>query len=337
MATILDVFEPLQTFSKSTPQKPYSAIHSGNVGDIIYSLPTAKLLGVNSYILNICPDPRSGRLLTEASASGLVSLLLEQPWIEHVKIINANLPLEFTTEERIGTNINFDRFRICNTDERIHILYRHSLPFNIRVDTCKPWINLQPIIKKRFNSPYVAVCLTPRYRRFNKAYYENLLADIPSKNIVFIGTPQDQIERLNLSGYTFIADNFLEIAQVISQAELFIGNPSASYAIAEALKVPRLVELPEDNNVYPLDPSGIALHYHDQIYIKSLIAKNLNVVDPIKNLIHELESTREQAKLAIANANEQINAILTSRTWQTAQRIKKAIKPLLLLKSLIRA
>ena len=53
-------------------------------------------------------------------------------------------------------------------------------------------------------------------------------------------------------------DNFLSLASTIAGAKLFIGNQSFPYSLAEAIKVPRILEsyylspnvIPEGENAY---------------------------------------------------------------------------------------
>ena len=63
-------------------------------------------------------------------------------------------------------------------------------------------------------------------------------------DLIFIGT-KDEYEDLkkdvpNLEFYE--CKNFLEMARIIKSSKFFIGNQSIAYPMAEALKVPRLLE-----------------------------------------------------------------------------------------------
>ena len=54
--------------------------------------------------------------------------------------------------------------------------------------------------------------------------------------------------------------DFLEMAQLIQQARIFIGNQSLAAAIAEGLKAPRIIDLPiEPCNAFPIGPKGYVL------------------------------------------------------------------------------
>ena len=56
--------------------------------------------------------------------------------------------------------------------------------------------------------------------------------------------------------------NFLEMANIIKSSKLFIGNMSAVYPIAEAMKTPRLLEAcPEFPVVQPVGGDGYDFYY----------------------------------------------------------------------------
>ena len=56
--------------------------------------------------------------------------------------------------------------------------------------------------------------------------------------------------------------DFLEIAQIIKSSKFFIGNQSVCYPIAEALKVPRLLEAsPEYPVVQPVGKDAFDFYF----------------------------------------------------------------------------
>ena len=89
-------------------------------------------------------------------------------------------------------------------------------------------------------------------RRQNKFINYSFLSSY--KNIVFIGLRNefdDLKTKINNLEY-FDSRDFLELAMIIKNSKLFIGNLSFGYALAEALKVPRLLESgPNFPLVYP--------------------------------------------------------------------------------------
>jgi len=71
--------------------------------------------------------------------------------------------------------------------------------------------------------------------------------------------PQEfKVISAKLPGITYSeVKDFLQLAGYISNCELFIGNQSMAYAIAEVMKTPRIVEVcPYANNVIPTGANG---------------------------------------------------------------------------------
>lgn len=264
------------------PDSWCSGLHSGNIGDIIYSLPTCRMLNINHIILNICADPRFGaRVLNEQAARALAPLLLAQKFIRRVTIIKSGVPWEYANPADLGVNYILDSFRASYTDPRLHLLYAHAVPFNLMVDGAQPWVTVGQSAPEQQTKqePYIVVGLTSRYRRFNHAYYEYLLRNVPADRVFFVGIGTDQIERRNIGGTVFQTANFMDLAKLLANAALFIGNPSFAYALAEGLKVNRFLEVPEDNNVYPLDGSGSLLHMYAPEYVRAKIFEALKLED----------------------------------------------------------
>lgn len=283
LTKLFPVLLDLHTDSDSTATE-IVGLHSGNLGDIIYSLPTAFALGVNHYIINICQDPNfAARVLTVESALALAPLLLGQGTINRVTVINSQVPWEYADPQQIAVNYVLDSFRRLPNADSIHLLYRHALVYKAEVTGNLPWIQLkQPAPKLPFdsNEPYIVVGLTGRYRRHGDDYYEQLLQDVPPENLIFIGTESELYRKRVVPGQYIKARDHIELAWIIRQSALFIGNPSFPYALAEAMKVPRFVELPEGSNVAPLDPSGIPLDAYSLMELRNRIFKLIHKTPP---------------------------------------------------------
>jgi hypothetical protein len=157
--------------------------------------------------------------------------------------------------------------------------FQQALPFGLQVNINDPWLN-KSTGKRTFSKPYIAIGLTSRYRRFDNGYYEQLFREIPPENLVFIGTPFDQMERCSIQGQHFQSNHFSEITEVISNCEAFIGNPSFLYALAEAMKAPRFVEVPENNNVYPIGLGGHLLHQYRRESLRRQLIELLKIPTP---------------------------------------------------------
>ena len=243
------LFPPLLELSSENPitGREVVALHSGNLGDIIYSLPTAYALGVTHYILNIYVEGQFGtRVLSRDAAFKLAPLLLDQGTIRRVSVIHSNLAWEFAPVKSVGVDYILDSFRSNLTDPSHHLVHRHSFSYGLQIGGEQRWISSDACkaddLPTGIERPYVVVGLTNRYRRWGDDYYVSLLKDVPPERIVFVGVENDVAHKCHIAGAYLKARDFKQLARILSGAALFIGNPSYTYSLAEALKVPRLVE-----------------------------------------------------------------------------------------------
>ncbi|HDG98671.1 MAG TPA: glycosyltransferase [Desulfobacterales bacterium] len=231
-----------------------TCIHSGNAGDIIYSLPTVKELGVEHYVINLNSNPAvGGRGITFETAKALAPLLLAQPYIGRVTIVRCNVFLEYLDPDQPMEGIDYvlDRFRLQDVNKH-HLAICHALAFGVHVNLYEKWLHVD---SDEESKDYIVVALTPRYRSLSREFWIEVLS--PLKNIVLLGIPQEYHCVAGIRGDFVTCKDFLEMAKIIREAKLFIGNPSLSYAIAEGLKVKRLVELPhQPRNAYPIGENG---------------------------------------------------------------------------------
>jgi len=279
---LLDQAQQLATFGTKPNGK--TAIHSGNLGDIVYALPTCEALGVDHLILNAFVDPVDvKRKLTSQAAVSLAEYLVELPWLQQVSVVALGTPADRLEEDVIGVDFNLDRFRRNLAEPNLHLIFRHALPFSTWVVANDSWLVTPKQSKEpefQAKSPYIAVSLTGRYRRFEEDYYGKLLGDVPEDRVFFIGFPQDQIERRGIPGQVAQFSSTRELVSFLAGAELFIGNPSFPYSLAEGLKTPRLIEVPKNGNAYPLGTGGESLHLLDPNLIRQKIGDALGITLP---------------------------------------------------------
>jgi predicted nuclease with TOPRIM domain len=249
-----------KSFPSEEHVKLRACIHSGNAGDIIYSLPTAKELGAGHYIINLASDPAfgglGGRSITFPIARALAPLLLSQPYIKRVTIVSSNLPLEFLDQPIEGVDFILDKFRLHEPGKH-HLAICHALAFEVHINLYEKWLHVE---SGKSDHDYIVVALTPRYRSLPKEYWPEVLSGL--ENVVAIGLPQEFHCIAGITADFVTCTDFLEMAKMIQGCRLFIGNQNFPYAIAEGLKAPRIVEVfPEYQNAYPIGRSGyIAPH-----------------------------------------------------------------------------
>jgi len=304
---LCSLFPPILEIASDgpAPAREVTALHSGNLGDVIYSLPTATALGVTHYVLNVCVDPAFGnRALSSEGATKLAPLLLGQGAIRRVTVIASHVPWEYAEPARIGVDYVLDAFRSHGADPSLHLLHRHAHAFGVQVRGETAWLTAEPLregdLPPGIDPQYVVVSLTNRYRRVGDDYYETLLRDVPPERLIFLGVETDLMHKVSIAGAHLRVEDFPHLARVIQGAALMIGNPSFPYAIAEALKVPRLVELPDGINVAPLDSTGLALHLHSVDSLRTRIFQALGCDPP------ELSTLREALRERVATLTSQV-------------------------------
>ncbi len=268
------LLERLSRHGEEPARGAVSAIHSGNIGDIIYALPTVRALGVSHLLLNVCEDPGAGgRLMTEAMARSMTALLLDQPGITTVDIVAApirvaagfghaarvsrfvvGLPLEHISPTALGVDYVLDRFRLQPLDRR-HLVFAHAMACGARVDPARAWIDV-PVRPAARNG--IAVSVTPRYRnRTNERLAEILDGFGP---VTLIGFRDEAPNYFGIDGTMREFADAKELAAFLAGCSAFVGASSFPAAVAEAMKVPRLIDLADGLiNAFPTGPNGWAM------------------------------------------------------------------------------
>jgi hypothetical protein len=215
----------------------YSFKHSGNAGDIIYALPTIYALSgkapINLFLHLNQPSkalnhPLGNVMLNEAMFERLTPLLLAQPQI---------MSCTPFTNQAIDYNLDIIR------DYPFPLSYGniarwYFLTFAINADLGRPWLQVKANTKV---NEYVIIARSRRYRAPNIDY--SFLAKYDK--LLFVGLPEEFDDmRTIIPNITYRpVNNFLEMAEIIAGCKFFIGNQSFPFAIAEALKVKRLLEV----------------------------------------------------------------------------------------------
>lgn len=121
----------------------------------------------------------------------------------------------------------------------------------------EPW--LEPHVVKMTKDPKILINRTSRYRNPWISYF---FLEQYRNHIAFVGLPEEHDAFCKEWKFDFDfphikVNNFYELMYEINSCRLFIGNQSMCYAIAEALKVPRVLEICQAApNVIPTGPNG---------------------------------------------------------------------------------
>jgi hypothetical protein len=212
--------------------------HSGDLGDIIYSLPTIKRLGGGILYLDTtggamdpscqrqCPDGRTK--FDQKGYEFIRPLLIEQAYIKDVRVY---------TGQEITYNLNLFRARFEDPKSRSktkNLLDLYLETFGLpEWDPDEGWLQIEnPIYQVR----KMVICRSPRYQaNFSWLQSRRLIFQ---DNACFIGLEKEH----DLFEWTFNiklpyidTPNALQMARVIAGSNKFIANSTLSLAIAVGL------------------------------------------------------------------------------------------------------
>lgn len=223
----IDKFSVIPFNKKNKPNLlAYDFKHSGDCGDLIYSLPVVKYYGGGNIHLNV-----NGLTSTkyDGSESGfslklikmLQPLLESQEYIKSANIWNLN---------KINFDLDYFRKQI-NVKQNLceSILHTFDVPFK---ETNEIWLKCNE--KKIAN---VVIARSFRYRN-KKINYKNILKDF--KGCLFMGLQEEHKDfEDNFGKIDFHqVKDFLEMAEIIQGSELFIGNQSLPLSLAISMNKP---------------------------------------------------------------------------------------------------
>lgn len=213
--------------------------HSGDLGDIIYSLPTIKALGGGILYL----DPNGGKgtgdvnlgykdhtNLNKVSIDFLTPLLCQLPYIEAVMYWN---------NEKVDYNLDLFRKHLKFNN----LCYSHLEAFNLPHKNADfKWLLADGENDKAKNR--IVISRTPKVQG-NHIFWEFQIRP-KADQCLFVGLPKEHEIFEYALGYKveyLPVSNALELAVHINNCAMFIGNQSLPHAIAEGLKKPIIIEV----------------------------------------------------------------------------------------------
>jgi len=203
--------------------------HRGSIGDIIYAMPTILTCGGNAILY----------LRTEEHLKFLYNLLKKQSYIKDVRHSNSAEDDGYSWTD--GNIINFNDFaHIAWVKRNQHLVLSHLETQNKEYDLSKLWIDsVEP--------KYLSDIIINRTTHYHDKEEINWHLLEPFKDrCKFVGYPKEykcfiQTYKIDIEFYQ--VQDALELAQVIRGSKFFVGNQSAAFAIAEAIKHPRFLEV----------------------------------------------------------------------------------------------
>lgn len=207
--------------------------HFGDRGDVIYSLPLCRMLGVTRLVL--CPHSMTRETMTHESAESIATLIREQPYIDSV---------EFLQEPPRGA-IDLNKFRELLGQRNDGRFFYHNLTaLQLRAFGYPEWHECDRWLWVTKIKPPKPVVFARSSRYHSKTFDWKAVFEKYGKDAVFIGTVEEHKDFCKDVGDVQYhkTNNLLEVAQVIEGSELFVGNQSCPFAIAEGLKHNAILE-----------------------------------------------------------------------------------------------
>lgn len=202
--------------------------HGGDLGDTIYSLPTAYALAKGELIdfvlnssVNMVREP-----YTAEKVERVADLFLSQPQIQQVRF----------SEQREGIALDQWRDRARGNNLMEYVCNRFQVPIP---NPNEKWLDVEPL-----DIADVIIARSGRYQGSNFPYRDILLNW--GEGAAFVGFDYEHEDFCSKYGEVphYPTPSLLDLARAIAGCKLFIGNQSTPRAIAEALKVPCWVEMP---------------------------------------------------------------------------------------------
>jgi len=212
--------------------------------------------------------PYGSSMMNQYAFDMVRPLLLAQPYIESVEV---------WTGQQCYVDLDAHRTRQLGLPYgSIHrwIGYLHP---DMQTDLSKPWIHINRYDNKsasliyrleeetdRVRDNYILINRTTRYNNQWLTYFS---LEKYKDRLLFAGLP-DEHEKFqkdwNFELPLLKVKDFYELAVAIKSCKFFIGNQSMCYAIAEGLKVPRILEvcdfapnvIPHGENAYDMRLPG---------------------------------------------------------------------------------
>lgn len=243
--TDLSTVSSLGTLNPILPASERTFYHSGDLGDIIYSLPTVRALGGGRLYIGPATRYPTRQRASPETVRFVRRLLEMQPYITSV---------EYREDSCVVYDLN--RFRdylmsesqlLARGEPRRNLAEAHLLTFRQPLEECyKPWLTVDRPV--RTDRP-VLIHRSARWR--NPQFPWDRVMALHGDRAAFIGLRSEYDEFVRNWGALpyFPIEDLLGMARLIAGCRLFIGNQSLPYALAAALHKDSLLE------VWPAGPN----------------------------------------------------------------------------------
>jgi len=202
-------------------------LHAGDIGDMIYALVPIQALAGGILYLDLTHHKAPICRTTERTYHMLYDLIKYQPYIEDFRIWNGEHIDYYMDQWRndpdiLNHNIADAHLRVFNLPYSFRDAAWLTVPETITVPD-KPYIIARSARHRVTSAPYLPYCKDGVFVGLDSEY-QDFVRDVAP------------VERFDLR------NSFMRFAQLIAGSELFIGNQSSGFALAEGLKVNVLQE-----------------------------------------------------------------------------------------------
>lgn len=212
---------------------------TGDVGDVLYLLNLLKHLPGGPHSLGIRHSTMT-KAKTADKAVRLFELLKpfveQQSYIKEFKILEPEDKVDWVSEDFRKLR----HFTVGETLMQAHLNHYCAVKkTQLHISGSTPWLTVTPSPKSKGR---VVVNLTERYR--NQSFRWKDVVKHYKHHLLFVGLEYEWKEFCGNYGYVDFqpTDNMLQVAELIAGSDLFIGNQSSAFAIAEGLKHRRIQE-----------------------------------------------------------------------------------------------
>ena len=223
----------------------------GDLGDATYMLCLIKQIPNGPHTLSLRGNGQTkakGPEGVQRMFDLLAPLVRLQPYIADVRIIQPDDLVDWKSED--FRERHYAKGETLMQAHLNHLVKVHGIGQNFI--SSQPWItNVEPAARSKGR---VVINRTGRYR--NELFpWTELVAHYRNK-LLFVGLHHEWREFIGHHGYVEFAPttNLLEVAQLIKGSDLFLGNQSCAYALAEGMKHHSIQETP--------------LEYPDCVYVR---------------------------------------------------------------------
>jgi hypothetical protein len=209
-------------------------VHSGNLGDVVFSIPTIQYLSVNEGAVVYV---KAANYVFGNQYDAIKDLLLQQDGIKEVHpFYPSDGNWNYFNWPGLKYDYDLDRARLQAMRGRIHIVKRYFDAFGIDEDHRKPFLKIDEDYKR--DEKFALIHLTDRWNGlqydWKKIYNE---AKQRHEKIYFIGFVGEHMEFTIRYGEIehIITENLLEMARLVRDCEAIYCNQGVALTLAQGL------------------------------------------------------------------------------------------------------